>query len=224
MLRGMIFDMDGVLFDSHPIHRKAWRELLRGLGKVVSDQELDFILDGPTREQILHHFLGTLPQDRIASYVQKKDLLFRREEENLRTVDGVESFLATADAAGIPKVIATSASRPRAQRMLSKHGLIQHFDAVLTGDDVSNGKADPSIFLRSAEKMDAAPSDVIVFEDAPSAIRVATSVGMNCVGIAQGRRVRELKKAGADLVVSDFMEVSLQVIRGRLHGRRCANP
>jgi len=212
MTRGMIFDMDGVLFDSHPVHRKAWCEVLHDLGKAVSDEELDFILDGPTRDQILQHFFGALPQGQILSYVQKKDLLFRREEENLRIVDGVQSFLETAEAAGIPRVIATSASKTRAERMLRRYGLIHRFAAVITGDDVSNGKSDPTIFLRSARQIGAEPSEVIVFEDAPSAIRVATSIGMKCVGVGDRGRRSELERAGARLVVSDFTQLSIPTI------------
>jgi beta-phosphoglucomutase-like phosphatase (HAD superfamily) len=58
MCIAFIFDMDGVLFDSHPVHRIAWREPLREAGKKVSEAELDFILEGTTRDEILRHFLG----------------------------------------------------------------------------------------------------------------------------------------------------------------------
>ena len=209
----MIFDMDGVLFDSHPIHRKAWREVLHAIGKVVSDEELDFILDGSTREEILQHFLGPLPEGRLASYARKKDLLFREEEANLRTIEGVESFLDAAETAGVPKVIATSASKCRAERMLGNYNLRGRFSAVITSDDVRSGKSAPEIFLRGADKLGALPSEVIVFEDAPSAIRIAKSVGMKCVGVARGKRRPELEKAGACLIVSDFTEVSLTSIQ-----------
>lgn len=216
MTRGLIFDMDGVLFDSHPIHKKAWRELLQMAGKLVSDEELEFILDGPKREEILQHFLGTLPQEQVASYAEKKELLFRREEGNLRTIGGLELFLDATDNAGIPKVVATSASKSRAERMLNKFGLSDRFHDLITGDDVCYGKSDPAIFLRGAEKLHVAPRDIVVFEDAAPAIRVATSVGMKCVGIAQGKRRSELASAGATLVISDFTEISIRSIRKML--------
>lgn len=209
MTIGMIFDMDGVLFDSHPIHLKAWRELFLGVGKLVSEEELDFILEGPTREEILRHFLGPLPQERIRHYAKKKDLLFRKGETNLRAIGGVLSFLDTAEVARIPKVIATSASRMRAQRMLNRHRFIDRFAALVTGDDVQNGKSDPAIFLCGAEKLGATPCKIVVFEDAASAIRAATSVGMKCVGVATGRRRLELHDAGAEIVISDFTEIGL---------------
>jgi beta-phosphoglucomutase-like phosphatase (HAD superfamily) len=63
-----ILDLDGVLFDSHPLHRIAWRELLREAGKEVFDAELDFIMDGATRDETLRHFLGPLSPEQIAHY------------------------------------------------------------------------------------------------------------------------------------------------------------
>src|SRR5689334_1087951 len=58
MLKGVIFDMDGVLIDSHPIHKRAWRKFFETLELTVSDRELDFVLDGRKKEDILRHFLG----------------------------------------------------------------------------------------------------------------------------------------------------------------------
>jgi beta-phosphoglucomutase len=206
---GLIFDMDGVLIDSHPVHRKVWRELLLSLGREVSDEELDFILDGPRREEILHHFLGPLSPEQMKLCIAQKESLFRNNEDELQPVEGVEAFLDLVEAAAIPKVIATSASRPRAEKMLDKYGLINRFHAIVTGDDVPKGKSDPGIFVRSAEKLQVAPHEVIVFEDAVSAIRVAKTIGMKCVGVAKGARGTQLLQAGANLVVSDFRALCL---------------
>lgn len=212
MTRGMIFDMDGVLFDSHPIHRRVWTELLQRAGRPVSGEELDFILNGARREEILFHFLGSLNEQEVSSYAQEKELLFRSEEAHLKTLEGVESFLDVAESAGIPKVVATSASKPRAMRLLDQHRLTNHFVAVLTADDVCNGKSDPEIFLRGSEKLGVLPGDVVVFEDAVPAIRAAKSLGMKCVGIGEGKRCSQLREAGADIVASDFTRLSISEI------------
>jgi beta-phosphoglucomutase len=213
MTLGMVFDLDGVLFDSHPIHRKVWRGLLQSLGRVISDEELDFILDGARREEILRHFLGPLSLEQIASYAKQKESLFRNEEENLKTIEGLESFLELVESVGIPKVVATSASKPRAKRMLDRNGLTNRFTAIVTGDDVCNGKSDPTIFLQSAQKLRVTPHEVIVFEDAVPAIKVAKSVGMKCIGVAEDGRKSQLQIAGADLIIQDFRGLHLSDIR-----------
>lgn len=214
MAFGLIFDMDGVLFDSHPAHRKVWRELLQSLGKAVSDDELDFIMDGARREEILRHFLGPLSPEQISAYTNHKEALFRKEEEHLKTVEGLESFLGRTEGASIPKVVSTSASRARTIRLLDRHGLQNRFKAVVTADEVRKGKSDPAIFLRCARELLMPPRHILAIEDAIPAIRTAKGIGMKCVGIGSGTRGAQLHEAGADLVVPDFKPLLLSQVAG----------
>ena len=135
-----ILDLDGVLFDSHPLHRIAWRELLREAGKEVFDAELDFIMDGATRDVTLRHFLGPLSPEQIAHYAAQKDGIPQRKENRVRTVAGIEKFLELVEAAAIPMAVASSGSKARVERMLDKHALSRRFTVVLTSDDVGDGK------------------------------------------------------------------------------------
>lgn len=205
----LVFDMDGVLFDSHPFHRVAWRELLRGASKDVSDAELDFIMEGTTRDEILHHFLGPLTPGQILFYAKQKDAIFRQEEDQVQTVQGLEDFLDLVESASIPMAVASSASKVRVKRMLEKHRLAERFAAILTGDDVHVGKKDPAIFLRAAEDLRMKPSDVLVLEDALHAIAAVKKVGMKCIGVGAETRQPEMIKAGADLVLRDFTDLKL---------------
>jgi beta-phosphoglucomutase len=210
----LVFDMDGVLFDSHPVHLSAWRELLRGAGKEVSDAELEFVLEGPTREQILHHFLGPLTPQQAALYAIQKEALFQQEEDRVQAIEGLEAFLDLVESASIPTAVATSASRRRVTRMLENHALADRFAAVLTGDEVPGGKSTPKIFLRAAEQLRARPREVVVLEDAIAAVKVVKQIGMKCIGIAAGKRGTGLANAGADLVVPNFTHLELSDIIG----------
>ena len=67
-IRAVVFDMDGVLIDSHPAHRASWREFLRSVDRNVSEDQLSFILDGHTRQEILRHFLGDLSPSELSDY------------------------------------------------------------------------------------------------------------------------------------------------------------
>jgi HAD superfamily hydrolase (TIGR01509 family) len=211
---GIIFDLDGVLFDSHPVHKRAWRSLLQSLGRSVSDEELDFILDGAKREEILLHFLGPLSGAQASAFSAWKDSMVLTEENNIHPMKGLEAFLDLLGEAAILKAVATSASKARAQRMLERCNLAYRFAAVFTGDDVSSGKSSPEIFLRSAEALKSAPHKTLVFEDAIPAIRTAKRIGMKCIGLAAGRRKSCLLEAGADFVVSDFTDLSVSDILG----------
>lgn len=211
--RGLVFDMDGVLFDSHPIHRKAWRQLLENLGINVTDDSLDFILDGAKREEILKHFLGPLSQEQVAVYSAQKDAMLKTQEKDLQLIAGLEPFLNLVEAAGIPKAVATSATKLRTTRLLDRFSLFERFKAVITGDDVPWGKSNPAIFLKAAEQLGVSPEDVLVVEDAIPAVTAAKKIDMKCIGIASGSRRSQLLAAGADLVVPDFRHLTLVDVR-----------
>jgi beta-phosphoglucomutase len=210
----LVFDMDGVLFDSHPLHRRAWRKLLREAGKDVSEAELEFVLEGATREEILRHFLGPLTPQQTALYARKKEAIIRQEEDRVQAIEGLEVFLDLVESASIPMAVATSASKVRVTRMLENHALADRFAAVLTGDDVPGGKTNPTIFLRAAEQLQAKASEVLVFEDAITAVRVVKQIGMKCIGIAVGNRGTSLANAGADLVAPNFTHLELSDVMG----------
>src|SRR5579859_7998800 len=140
MRKGMIFDMDGVLIDSHPLHRKVWAQFLASLDRAVSDEELDFVLDGRKREEILRHFLGNLPAEQIREHGRRKDEIYQESSRDLKTISGVEEFLVMLESAGFPMAVATSASFARARGTLDELGILPRFSAVVTGDDVVKGK------------------------------------------------------------------------------------
>ncbi len=207
--KGVIFDMDGVLIDSHPIHKKVWAQFLASLDMHVSEKELDFVLDGGKREEILRHFLGDLPPERIREYGQRKNELFRESETELRMISGVVEFLDTLGVAGIGMAVATSASSVRAHDILARLGIMARFRAVVTGSDVDKGKPDPEIFVQAARHLDLHPRNLLVVEDAVSGVKAAKCAGMKCLGIASDGRSEKLRAAGADRVVPDYRQISL---------------
>src|SRR5438046_972473 len=91
--RAVVFDMDGVVIDSHPAHREAWHGFLRTLDHDVSDHELDYILDGRKREDILRHFLGELSPDQLHRYGHQKDAFFRKQICQVKPMPGLVDFL-----------------------------------------------------------------------------------------------------------------------------------
>src|SRR5437016_480318 len=132
----MIFDLDGVVADTHAIHRQAWRQMLLERGQQVSEEELDFVLEGCKREEILRHFLGTLCTAEISHYGERKDELFRQSAVGLRAIPGVLDFLDQLESAGVQTALATSANKRRTHQIIEHLGLASRFSAVLTGDDV----------------------------------------------------------------------------------------
>lgn len=211
--KGVIFDMDGVLIDSHPIHKKVWAQFLASLDRQVTEEELDFVLEGRKREEILRYFLGDLSVESIREYGKRKNRIYEETSRDLKTISGVEEFLGALASAGIPMAVATSASFVRARDTLAALGILPRFTALVTGNDVVKGKPDPEVFVRAAERLCRDPHDLLVVEDAVSGVKAAKSAGMKCLGIAVDGRSEKLRAAGADHVIPDYREFSLMQVQ-----------
>lgn len=212
LLRGVVFDLDGVLIDSHPLHREAWKHFLLALGRNVPDSELDFILDGRRRDEILCYFLGDLTPSEIHEYGCKKDEMLRQLGETMQPFRGVVEFLDCLYEAGIRIALATSASRQRALGTLHELGLASYFEVIVTGDEVACSKPDPAIYRLAAERLNEIPENLLAVEDAVSGVKSAKAAGMRCMGVASANRAHSLWAAGADPVVADFRSLSLGVL------------
>lgn len=205
MLQAVIFDMDGVIVDSHPVHKNAWRRFLDSVGKEVTEDDLAFILDGRKKEDILHHFLGELSAEEIHRLGHEKEMLFREEARaELRPVQGVEQLLDGLSRAKIKLGVASSGSGSRVHFVLSRLRFLEYFAAIVAGDDVSAGKPDPAIFQLTSKKLEVIPEEILVFEDSVSGVRAAKAAGMRCVGLAESGRATSLLQAGADHIIDHF--------------------
>lgn len=213
MLAGAIFDFDGVIVDSHPVHIRAWKAFLHAKGKAVSDAELSFVREGAKREEILRHFFGELTPEQVASYGAQKDQLFQACADQIKLVQGFAGFLTLLDDIGLPSAVATSGSRARVEHSLEAFNLRNRFRAVVTGNEVERGKPDPALFLLAAQALQIAPDHIVVFEDAVAGVLAAKNAGMRCIGIAANGRKSILKHAGADFVMNDFTCVNLDDVK-----------
>lgn len=208
-LHAVVFDMDGVIVDSHPAHRLAWKGFLHAVGKSVSDDELDFVLDGRKREDILVHFLGPLTTIQISEYGRLKNDLFWRAASEVVPIPGVFEFIESLHSAGITIAVATSGSASRTESILKRMGLRNRFRAVVTGDEVPRGKPDPDIYQVACERINCPPQSAVAVEDAAAGVRAAKSAGLRCVGICGYRGGDALSLAGADALLQDFINVTL---------------
>jgi HAD superfamily hydrolase (TIGR01509 family) len=207
-LRGVIFDMDGVLVDSHAVHRKAWRLFLKTLKRDVSESELDFILDGRKRADILRYFLGNCPDAELEEFGRRKDCIFRQMQLDVAPIPGVVRMVRELHCGGIALAVATSASRSRAQSTLLGLGLLNCFQVLVTGEDVQLGKPDASIYRLACHRVEIEIQYLLAVEDAISGVRAAVGAGLGCLGVASHEQPEQLTAAGAVRVVRDFESVS----------------
>lgn len=200
--------MDGVLVNSHGAHRTAWRLFLHSLGCDVREADLDFILDGRKRTDILRHFLGDLPAGELELFGRRKDSIFRQMHLRVLPVPGVIALVRKLHRLGIRLAVATSASRSRAESTLAAIGLSDCFAVLATGEEVAQGKPHPAIYLTASRRLELPPANLMAIEDAVSGIQSAVGAGLACMGVASHQDPQTLIEAGAVQVVEDFRAVS----------------
>lgn len=213
MLSGVVFDLDGVIVDSHHLHRRAWRAFLASVGKNVSELDLDFILEGRRRRDILIHFLGELSDSEIHEYGKQKDDFFRQDCVLLEPVVGSVEFIKELAQAGLRLAVATSASRQRARWTLQQFEIADYFEVTVTGDDVVHSKPDPAIYRLAAQRLSLAPERLFAVEDSVCGVRSATLAGLRCLGIGRGADVLPLIGAGADCVFPNLLGLSVKDLK-----------
>ena len=204
--RGVIFDMDGVLIDSGAHHREAWRALLDELGVTPARPDYWRLTIGRPGNEAVPLLLGRpVPWSEARRLADRKGELYRQiARDGLPAVRGVRAFVDEVAAAGIPRAVATSASRVDVERLLDPLGLLNRFDAVVTAEDVRRGKPDPEVYLLAAESIGAPPGQCLVFEDSVVGIQAARQAGMRVIGVATAHTADELGVAGAASVIDDF--------------------
>src|SRR5437588_5731244 len=212
MLHAIVFDMDGVIIDSHAAHRRAWSKFLHNQGRHVSDGELDDIFDSHKRTDILQHFLGQLSDKQLISYGKQKDELFRQASPSIKPVPGVLKFLRHLKRERISTGVATSASQVRTKATLDGMALSEYFDAIVTGNDILLGKPDPSIYRLCCTRLGIVPKHALAIEDAVSGIQAARSAGLHCIGMISHESSEKLRAAGAEQLIHSFQGLSLDTL------------
>ena len=186
---GYIFDLDGTLVDTMPLHYRAWDEAMQAVGlKCQLDEELFYSLGGvPTlkvAELIGKHYGLTIDPHAVFDH---KEALFIALGKDAKLIEPVVA-IARRVAATHPVSIASGGPRDIVRRMLELTGLAPLFKVVVTPEDVVHGKPAPDMFLLAAKKMGVPPERCLVFEDAEPGMRAADAAGMRYVKVPSRRR------------------------------------
>ena len=200
----VVFDMDGVLVDSGAHHREAWIALCRECGVTPPPDFWRLTIGRPAEEAVvlLVHGIDAAEARRLAEL--KRQHYTRLARRGVVGVSGAIGFIESLARDGVPRAVATSASRRDLERVLDALGLRDRIDAAVTADDVRWGKPHPEVYLRAADELGVAPGTCMVFEDAIVGVQAARAAGMRVIGITSAHTADELVAAGAERAVPDF--------------------
>jgi sugar-phosphatase len=200
-----IFDMDGTLVETDHFHRRSWQEYLLQRGAPVSDAHYYARIAGRPGKNVLPEVLGLPPEESEAEITAIEKRYWELAAGNMHPLAGLWEFLE--EISDRPKALATSARRYSALRTLEELELADRLDAVVTAEDITNGKPDPEVFLLAAERLGVEPERCLAFEDSVSGVDAARAAEMCCVGVATSHTPRELGEA--HLVIRDFRDEQL---------------
>jgi beta-phosphoglucomutase family hydrolase len=177
---GYIFDLDGTLVDTMPLHYRAWNRAMQQAGlKEELSEDLFYSLGGmPTRKVaavFAEHYGLVVDVDKV---FHEKEALFMELKAEMKLIEAVVAFAQDAVKRGKPVSVASGGPRDIVHTTLQLMGLASLFPVVVTPEDVAHGKPAPDMFLLAAEKMGVAPERCLVFEDAQPGIKAAEAAGM----------------------------------------------
>lgn len=209
MIRGVIFDVDGVLLNSMPVWENLGELYLKRLG-IEAEQGLGKTLFAMSLEEgadylIRHYGLGLTPGEIIRGLNDEvRDFYERR----VPLKEGVRRYLEELSGRKIPMVIATSGDRKNAQAALKRLNVLSFFQGMFTCSEIGSGKDQPDIYHAAALQMDTDPSRTWVFEDALHALRTAKKAGFQTVGVydrASSADQEDIRKT-ADIYLPEFSD------------------
>jgi beta-phosphoglucomutase family hydrolase len=206
---GAVFDWDGVIINSAAHHEESWERLAKECSKVLPEGHFKRGF-GMKNEVIIPELLRwtTVPTEvRILSL--RKEALYREvvREKGIAALPGVREFLQALKDSEVPCVIASSTHRENITTTLEVLQLEDFFASIVTAEDVKRGKPDPEVFLTAASRIDVAPANAIVFEDALVGLAAAKAAGMRVVAVATTEPKDKLSHA--DWVVDRLDELTV---------------
>jgi len=210
-LDAAIFDLDGVVVDTVPLHFKAWKRMFNEYGHEFTFEDYKQKVDGIPRYDGAKAILTELNDEEIHVAGDKKQGYFREmlDSEEIPRYDTTIHLIAALQENGV-KVAVISSSK-NCPHILKRIGLYDKLDTVISGADITVGKPNPQIFLMAAERLGAEPPDCVVFEDAVLGVEAAKRGDMKCVGIDRYDNPKRLAKA--DIVVKDAGEVNVDMLK-----------
>ena len=209
MIKGVIFDMDGLMFDTERVYGKYWREVSRELGYPMTDDMVTYMC-GATRDfqvgKFVEWFGEDVPADAIISGCHERtNAQVARHPIPLKP--GLHELLVALRERGIPAVIATGSARVWAEDKLTRSGMAPYFAGMVCGDEVAACKPDPEIFLTAAALIGVSPQDCAVLEDSFNGIIAARAAGAQPIMIPDCIQPTEEIRLLCDHVLTRLDEV-----------------
>lgn len=216
MIQTVIFDMDGVIVDTEPVHHYAYFQHFEELNIEVTEEMYTSYTGNSTRnifQKLKAHF--NLEQD-VEDLILRKRALFNEafdSKPDLELLEGVGKLIQNLHQNGMQLIVASSASNVTIDRVFKRFNLHQYFSHIVSGEDFPKSKPDPAIFLHAAKIAISPKQNCIVIEDSTNGIKAAHAAGIFCIGY-KSLHSKAQDYSLSDIVIQHFDELDFEKIRG----------
>ncbi|MEO5777451.1 MAG: HAD family hydrolase [Flavobacterium sp.] len=210
MIKTVIFDMDGVIVDTEPVHHYAYNEYFKQLNIEITPEMYASFTGNSTKnifEKLKEQF-GLA--DDVKTLVDTKRNLFNDafdNKEDLYLLDGVEDLIKDLHSNGMQLVLASSSATVTINRIFNRFGLHKYFTHIVSGEDFPKSKPHPAIFLKAAELSQTPVENCIVIEDSTNGIKASNAAGIYCIGYDSFHSKMQ-DYSLADKIISNFNELN----------------
>jgi beta-phosphoglucomutase len=215
MLKAVLFDMDGVIVDTEPLHHKAYKMMFDDVGIDVSDSMYRSFTGQSTRgicEFLCKHFDLTLEPITLEKGKRAHFTKLFFEDPDLQLLDGVEDLIKNYHSNGLTLVVASSASMFTINNVMKRFDLDSYFKDKLSGADLKASKPHPEIFINAAKAAGVSNSECFVIEDSTNGIIAAKEADIFCVAYKSAHS-KDQDYTRADMTISDYKDITFDKIK-----------
>lgn len=210
MFKAVLFDMDGVIVDTEPLHHKAYHQMFNDVNIEVSDTLYASFTGQSTFaicEQLVSHFNLPLSPYTLVEIKRDRFKVLFDNDKSLALLDGVLDLIKDYHSNGMALILASSASMDNINRIFERFDLNQYFKAKISGADLKASKPNPEIFIKASELSKHKPEDCFVIEDSTNGISAAKSANLFCIAFKSPHSEGQ-DYSKADVIVNHFSEIS----------------
>jgi HAD superfamily hydrolase (TIGR01509 family) len=208
-LQAILFDLDGVIIDSEPLHEQAIQRTSIHLGRALTDEEIASF-KGAVEEVGAAKLLEYNPAATwsVPEVLEYRNNLYKELFNQMTLIPGSREFIQKAHEKGLKLGLTTSALLENQRRAFDMFDLWPFFSTIVTGQDIVHGKPHPEPYLKTAEKLGVAPANALVIEDSVHGVRSGKAAGCRVAAITTSFPRERLLEVEADYVVDSYAELN----------------